>query len=367
MIWFVFALLTGAALLSVLAPLAQKRESNDDDAPDFTFFKEQIAEIDREAAAGEIAPEDAEIAKAEAARRLLKAQSVQNVTAAGSRRTATIAAVATIMLAPALALTFYLRLGHSDMPDMPLSARLEAPPERANLADAVARIEAHLAQHPEDGRGFEVVAPYYLRTGRFDDAVHAYGEALRLLGDAPGRRASLGEARTLAAEGVVTDAARQDFEAALSQDPAQPTARFFLGLDAAQRGEHEKARKIWSKLLTDAPADAPWIERVKMLLAKLDEVSQPAPPVNDQGRAIAALPEEQRLAAIRSMVERLAGRLEKHADDVEGWLKLIRAYYVLAEPDKARKALAAARKALAGKKADLARVEALAQELKIGG
>jgi cytochrome c-type biogenesis protein CcmH len=285
MISLVFALLTGTALLSVLAPLAQKkREMLDPAATDVAFFKDQIAEIDREATGGQIAPHDAEIAKTEAARRLLKAQSAKNVAATSSRKVATFAALATIVLVPALSLALYSRLGRSDMPDMPLSARLQTPPDHINIADAVGRIEAHLAQHPEDGRGFEVVAPYYMRTGRFDDAVHAYGEALRLLGATAARHAALGEARTLAGGGVVTEAANQDFEAALAQEPTQPTARFYLGLAAAQNGERDKAREIWSKMLAEAPDGAPWVERVKMLLAKLDETSASSAPRRPRNR-----------------------------------------------------------------------------------
>jgi cytochrome c-type biogenesis protein CcmH len=367
MIWLVFALLTGAALMSVLAPLARGGEPTGPEAPDVDFFKEQIAEIEREAASGQIAPNEAEIARTEAARRLLAAQSEGKPAPTASRKAATIAAFAMIILTPALTLSLYARRGRSDMPDMPLSARLRTPPDGTNIADAVARIEAHLRQHPEDGRGFEVVAPYYFRTGRYDDAARAYGEALRLLGATAARQAALGEARTLAARGVVTEEARRDFEAVMAQDATQPTARFYLGLAAAQQGEREKAREMWSKLLADAPEGAPWVERVKILLAKLEELSAAAPRAKDQADAIASLPEGERLAAIGSMVARLADRLEKHGDDVEGWLKLIRAYNVLAQPDKARDALAAARKALAGKSGDLARVEALAQELKIGG
>jgi cytochrome c-type biogenesis protein CcmH len=367
MIWLVFAFLTGAALLSVLAPLSRKSETSEPAAPDVDFFREQIAEIDREAREGQIDPEEAEVARTEAARRLLRAQSAENVAPSGSRRAPLIAALAIILLAPAVTLTLYLKLGGPTIPDMPLAARLETPPDRANLADAVGRIEAHLAQHPDDGRGFEVLAPYYLRTGRYDDAVRAYGEALRLLGATPARHSALGEARTLAAGGSVTEEAQKDFEAALALDNALPTARFYLGLAAVQHDERAKARDIWSKLLADAPQDAPWTSRVKLLLSKLDELAAQSPPASEQGKAIAAMPDDKRLAAIGAMVERLAGRLKTNGGDVEGWLKLIRAYNVLAQPDKARGALADARKALAGKKNDLARVEALAQELKIGG
>ena len=55
---------------------------------------------------------------------------------------------------------------------------------RINRSTAlVAQVEAHLARNPEDGRGWEVIAPVYLRLGRFDDAVKARRNALRLRRD----------------------------------------------------------------------------------------------------------------------------------------------------------------------------------------
>jgi cytochrome c-type biogenesis protein CcmH len=48
--------------------------------------------------------------------------------------------------------------------------------------------------------------------------------------------------------------------------------------------------------------------------------------------------EEDRQAAIRSMVEGLAARLEAEPDDPEGWLRLAQARAVLGEPGAAREA-----------------------------
>jgi cytochrome c-type biogenesis protein CcmH len=79
------------------------------------------------------------------------------------------------------------------------------------------------------------------------------------------------------------------------------------------------------------------------------------------------MPADQRQAMIRGMVDRLASRLEAKGDDVEGWLKLIRAYSVLAETEKAKRAVTDARRALASKQEDMARIDALAKELNIGG
>jgi len=382
MIWIVFALMTGAAVMAVLAPLASRRGPQNDKTADIAFFEAQIDEIDRE---GRLDAGDAEAARAEAARRLLRAGSAPQTQAGASRKTALIAALAAVAVIPTLALSLYFRLGAADLPDMPLTARLDAQPERTDIAGAVARIEQHLREHPDDGRGWEVVAPYFLRTGRGDDAIHAYAEALRLLGATAERHAALGEARLIIADGKATPAAVKDFEAAAALDPANVMARYYLAIAAAQAGEKQKAIEQFEQLAADAPPDAGWLNAVKAQLASLrgDAGSPPAPsaapspetsspaarsgPDSEQGRAIAAMPAQERAGMIRTMVERLATRLQANGDDVEGWLKLIRAYSVLAEPEKAKQALADAHKALAAKQDDIARIDALAKELGVGG
>lgn len=375
MIWLILAFLTGVAVMAVLAPLAMRGGSKDAAAADVAFFEEQLAEIERERAEGGLDAAEAEAAKTEAARRLLRAEASPKAGTSRSRKMALVAALLAIVAIPAISLPLYLRLGHSEMPDMPLTARLESAPGRDDLAVAVARIEEHLRQHPEDGRGYEVVAPYFLRTGRGEDAIRAYSEALRLLGATPERHAALGEARVVIAKGMVTAEAKKDFEAAAALDPKAPMAQYYLAVAAAQGGEKDKAIEIFSRMIADAPTGAAYIKAVEAQLAGLrgetPSAGAPSPvaqgPASEQGKAIAAMPADQREAMIRSMVARLASRLEARGDDVEGWLKLIRAYSVLAETEKAKEAVTNARKALADKQPDAARIEALAKELNIGG
>ncbi|WP_016921142.1 c-type cytochrome biogenesis protein CcmI, partial [Methylocystis parvus] len=381
MIWLIFALLTGAAVMAVLLPLAARGEAKDANAADIAFFEEQIAEIERERAEGRLDAAEAEAAKTEAARRLLRAEAAPKAAARGSRKAALVAALSAIVVIPLVAVPLYLKLGRSNAPDMPLTARLEAAPERNDLSGAVARIEQHLREHPEDGRGFEVVAPYYLRAGRGEEAIDAYAKALTLLGPTAERHANLGQARMIVAEGKVTAEAKKDFEAALALDPANVMAAYYLGLGAEQAGEKDKAIEIFARLEADAPAGAAYLRSVRQRLAELRGESASRPPFasapaeqetaqgpsSAQGKAIAAMPADERAAMIRGMVEKLAARLESKGDDVEGWLRLIRAYSVLAEPEKAKKAVADARKALVGKETEAARVEALAKELNIGG
>jgi cytochrome c-type biogenesis protein CcmH len=70
---------------------------------------------------------------------------------------------------------------------------------------------------------------------------------------------------------------------------------------------------------------------------------------------------------IRGMVDRLATRLATSGGGAEEWQRLIRAYTVLHETDKAKDALASARKALSGDAQAGQQLDALARELGIGG
>lgn len=395
MIWVVFALLTGVAVLAVLWPLLRAPQAVLRKDADVAFYEAQIAEIERDAERGLISPGDAATAKVEAGRRLIAAgaaadasnQSARKEPVLGRRRR-TFAAALAIVIVPAVGFGLYRFVGHPNMPDEPLLARLNAKPGDMDIATAVAKIEAHLRQEPDDGKAYEVLAPIYLNLGRADDAVNAYANALRLLGDTPDRRTAYGGALVFAAGGRVTPEARAAFNAALSKDPTIPQARFFLGVAAEQDGDKAGAVDIWTKLLADTPPDAPWADFVRQKIVadggSADSLPQPASgaPLPQTGAAaearvaappaaeaasVAALPPEEREKMIRSMVDGLAQRLHQDGHDVDGWLRLVRAYTVLQEPDKARAALADARKSLGADSAALARLDQLAQELGLTG
>ncbi|TGV50678.1 c-type cytochrome biogenesis protein CcmI, partial [Mesorhizobium sp. M2D.F.Ca.ET.160.01.1.1] len=98
----------------------------------------------------------------------------------------------------------YVKLGSPDLPSQPLSERLGKNPADSSVDELVARAEAHLAANPSDGRGWDVLAPVYLRMQRFADAAAAYRNAIRLDGDSAVRQAGLGEAIAGAAGGIVS-------------------------------------------------------------------------------------------------------------------------------------------------------------------
>src|SRR5262249_61418978 len=141
-----------------------------------------------------------------------------------------------------------------------------------SLATLMGQVETHLARNPGDGRGWEVLAPVYMRLGRFDEAVTARRNALRLLGSTTAREADVGEALTAQANGIVTADAKVAFERALALDGDNVRARFFVGLAAEQDGRRSDAAGIWRDIIAKSPPGAPWIEFVQRSLARLDDV-----------------------------------------------------------------------------------------------
>lgn len=369
MLWIFLALLTGLAVFSLLWPLARLPAAASARDKAATFYRGQIEEIGRDRARGLLDEADAEAAAVEAGRRLLRSADGAAPAFTASATKTRVVAVGALAGIPALALGLYLAIGSPDLPDRPLEARLVADPAHLDLAAAVARIEERLAAHPDDGRGFEVVAPVYLRLGRAADAIHARQEALRLLGPTAEREALLGEALVLADGGTVGPAARAAFTAAAALDSKDPASRFYLGLAAAQAGDAVGARAAWTALLADAPPGAAFTPIVQARLAALADAATPTMPAPSAaaGAAIAALPADAQRQAIRGMVDGLAQRLAGAGNDPEGWLRLVRAYKVLDERGKALDALRDARRNLANDPAALARLSTLAHELELEG
>ncbi|MBI5318931.1 c-type cytochrome biogenesis protein CcmI [Bradyrhizobium sp.] len=343
--WFVFALMTVAAVFAVLWPLGRRYQSLAG-GTEASVYRDQLAEIDRDLAGGLIGAAEAEQARIEISRRLLAATGAETgpVAQPTTRLRRVIAIVALVGL-PLAGLAIYLPLGSPQLGDFPLAARSQAPDGKEPLVNLVAQVEAHLEKNPTDGRGWTVLAPVLARLGRSDDAVRAWRNAIAYGGDSSERRADLGEALIAAAGGVVTGEAKGEFERALALNADEVKASYFLGLAAEQDGRTGDAASIWKAMLAKAPPDAPWRGLVQAALSRVGVV---APALSDDTMAAAReMTETDRNAMVRGMVDRLAARLKQNGDDVEGWLRLVRAYLVMGEREKAVTARADARQAVA--------------------
>ncbi len=364
MIWAAFAVMTGAVVLAVLWPLGRARGAGGN-APDVSFYRSQVEGIDRDVALGFLTFDDAQAAKAEAGRRLLRAADAP-VGGRKSRLGARVASIAVLVAIPAMSLGLYAALGQPDVPDQPLSSRVAERQGQAEVQSAVRKIEDHLAASPDDGRGWEILGPVYMKMGRYEDAARAYGNASRVLGETPERLTVQGEALVFAAQEAVTAQAQEIFAKVLALQPGHPVAFFYLALAREQGGDREGALDGYMQLAKGTPPDAPWQAAVRARILGLGGKPPAAgdgSPKGEMAEAVRAMPSAEQRAMIRSMVDGLAARLDADGADVDGWLRLLRSYTVLQETDLAKAALARARHALGANPDGLSRVNALAEDL----
>ncbi|PLP59710.1 c-type cytochrome biogenesis protein CcmI [Mesorhizobium loti] len=342
--WVIAAVLTLGASLAVLLPLAGgARGEHSQNAHDLEVYRDQLGELDRDLERGLIQPAEAEQARAEIGRRIIRLGSNETAAqAAGSGSKAVrLLSVFAVLAVPLLSWGIYARLGSPDLPSQPLAERLAKNPADSSVDELVARAEAHLVKNPTDGRGWDVLAPIYLRIGRFGDAVTAYRNAIRLEGVSAARQTGLGEAIVNGAGGVVSAEAQEAFEAAIKLDPNDPKANFYLALAFSQEGRKPEALATLQKMQATLPADSPWRKAVEQALTSVG--GNPAPsasgPSQEEATAASSLSDEQRSAMIETMVASLDEKLKQNPRDTEGWMRLIRSYVVLGKTDEARAAL----------------------------
>jgi cytochrome c-type biogenesis protein CcmH len=380
LLWVIFAVLTAFVLHVVLRPLAGGRASDESrNAFNATIYRDQLGEVDSDRERGLISEGDAEAARIEIARRLLATDAEEQSSKLPPTHFPTRALTVGLAIAlPLAALSLYLVYGSPSLPDQPLTARLEDPASDKNLEVLVARVEARLREHPEEGEGWEVIAPVYMGWRRYSDAAEAYRQSIRLLGESPKRLSGYGQALVLANDGVVSEDARQALERAIALDPNLIEPHLVLIIAKEQDGQFAAAADAWRALLATAPPDAPWRKLVEQRLAE-DEAKlagNPVPaeregatgtgrsgPSPDDVAAAQKMNPADRQAMIETMVQRLADQLAQNGDDLAGWLKLVRAYTVLDRKDDAVKALERAKTQFTGNAEALQQLDALAAEL----
>lgn len=360
--WSILALLTLVAVAFLVLPFLGRRRAAGlaGQASDVAIYRDQLSEIESDNASGLIDEREAEAARIEVSRRLLGAARRDEAETHDSddgpgRRRVRIAMIAIIALAvPTLSAAFYQRLGSpkAARPGADLASQA-AQRNRASIDDMILQVENHLKLKPDDLRSWEVLAPVYMRLGRYDDAVGAWRRVIELAGENSERRENYGESLVAAADGVVTPEAKTEFEKAVALDATTVPARYYLGLAALQEGRRDEARKAWSDLVASAPPEATWAISIRAAIDRLDGKSPPLPerPVNGpsarQMEEAARLPAEQQTEMIRGMVDKLAQRLKANGDDPVGWARLVQSYRVIGDTTKAEEAIADARKALA--------------------
>lgn len=394
--WIFSALLTVVIAVILLSPLlrASARATRYDEG-EAAVYRDQLRELERDKAEGLISAEDADYARAEIGRRLLaiagrekdgetddEADLADAGARPGARRRYTWSQAFILLCLPLIGLAGYLEIGSPGTPDAPLEARIENPGDDVDLL--VAKVERHLATNPEDGNGWNVLAPVYFRIGRLPDAELAYRNAIRILGPDAERMNGLGETLVLRNDGIVTDDAQMAFQAAVKLEPNNPRADFYLALALEQSGRRAEALAAFQNIAKASPPTAPWMPLVNQHIAANSagvplanppapaapdvaaQAPNPAAPGNPTAEDVAnaqAMSEGDRNEMIRGMVASLDARLKEDPNNFEGWMRLVRSYAMLKDKERAEAALQDGLKAFPAAGAEGQQLIAMAREL----
>ncbi|RKF16652.1 c-type cytochrome biogenesis protein CcmI [Roseovarius spongiae] len=388
------ALIVSAALIAAL--LRGRTAGAPPAAYDLAVYRDQLKDVERDLARGTLNEGEAERIRAEVGRRVLAADAQLRDGGAEGGQPPVAGRVVAGLIALALiggSLALYGQLGAPGYSDLPRATRLaasqaaradrlsqaeaeaQAPPApaapepSAEFTKLMERLRAALQEHPDDPRGLRLLAQNEATLGNMRAAITAQTRLIDVLGEEAQARdyAMLADLMITAAGGYVSSDAEGALRAALDRDPDLGPARYYLGLYLAQVDRPDAAFRLWESLLREGPPDAPWIAPIRAGIGAVAasagvDYTLPDTPGPDAAAMDAAseISPEARGEMIRGMVEGLAERLAAEGGAPGEWARLIAAYGVLGERERAARTWAEAQETFAGDARALEEIRAAA-------
>jgi cytochrome c-type biogenesis protein CcmH len=336
--WIAAAGLSAATAGLVLRGAARARPVDDAQAR-LEPHRRRLAEVERLAADGLLAPDELKAARAEAGRGLLAAaDQTESWTADGAgARKAVVAAIGATCVA---AVGLYLVLGRPEMPDQPYAKRV-AEWRASDLAslrpDQMAAVMQDVAaSRPTEAEPLVYLSKARAMAGDLSGAEAALRKAVRLEPKRADIWSLLGETFVTEAKGQVGADAKLAFGEALKINSTDLRARYYLARGKIADGDKAGGLADWRAILAGLPADDPGRPAFEAQIAQVEATGQLP------GAQASAEENPQVQGMIAGMVEGLAARLAQSPDDPDGWVRLVRAYSVLGETAKRDAALATA-------------------------
>ncbi|MEQ1682025.1 MAG: c-type cytochrome biogenesis protein CcmI [Burkholderiaceae bacterium] len=222
------------------------------------IYRDQLAELDRDLAAGTLAEADHAQARGELQRRLLDDAGVSETTATapgGARVTTVVIALALPLLAAAM----YTFLGQPAALD-PAARQASAQPDVEKM---VATLAARLEAKPDDPKGWAVLGRSYRVMGRMPDAQKAFERIGAELDRDPVLLAEYADVLAANNNGNLEGKPMEAVARALKLDPDNPMALALSATAAFNRKDIASAVAQWERLLKQLPPeseDAKWVQ-----------------------------------------------------------------------------------------------------------
>lgn len=363
MIWVAFVLMAAVAASFALFPLFRSETAavlRSDAVP--AVLADQLEEVKRDLDRGLISAVEAKSAELEIKKRILsvvrRAGSEEPGPAAGGGRAGAMLAAAFI---PLMAFGYYAANGAPGVPALAFADRAPERAEEARIADLAQQLRDRLQSDPNGGpsEGWMLLGQTYMRMGRFEEAVMAFKTVSERADATSATWSMLAESMIRADGGTVAPRAAAAIDRALETDGMNPAATFYDALAESQGGDDARAYDLLTNRLAVADRQEPWMDTYVAQVNRLaQETGKPRVDVSDFAPEAPRGPNAADVAAagdmsdgdradfIRSMVDRLATRLESEPDDLDGWMKLGNAYKVLNDRQRAIEAYGRARELL---------------------
>ncbi|ARN20426.1 c-type cytochrome biogenesis protein CcmI [Piscinibacter gummiphilus] len=229
-------------------------------------YRDQLQELERDLARGQLTEATYGEARDELQRRLL-----QDVTPGADKPAAAApagrwTAVLLAVLVPLGAAGLYTRVGNAAAID---AATRPAAPE--NVLAAVANLAEALRKNPDNPQGWLLLARSYRKMERFPESVAAYEHAKALVDQDPDLLVEQADTIAAATGDNIEGRPMELVHKALALDPKHPMSLMLMGMSAYRKGDFAGAIGQWQVLMTVLPPDSPEAQQVQ---ANIDQARQ---------------------------------------------------------------------------------------------
>jgi cytochrome c-type biogenesis protein CcmH len=295
--WSLAAVMIMIALLFILPPLFRTAKPGatgiDRDTLNIEVIRSQIAELEADLQTGRLSQD-----QYAAARRDLEQELLNDLAGSGGSggktRSGQWAAIILIVGIPLLAAGLYDQLGSRQI--IPLLAQMQANPQphpasdtagRPSVEEMVNKLAERMRSQPDDLKGWVMLARSYVVLKRYDAAVDAYRNILRLGGNSPELLADYADALAMSAGGRFTPETGELLTRALAAEPDNIKALWLAGHWKNQEGDYTAAIEYWQRAAALLPADGEDAAIIGQQIAHARE-QQGLPPLAETQPAAAA-------------------------------------------------------------------------------
>jgi cytochrome c-type biogenesis protein CcmH len=263
-LWIVASLLLAGALL-LLLPSLLRLPAREPDAADaaLDIHHDHRQEIERDLAAGSLAPNHVDQVRAEIDR--WEREDAASASPAAAVQTPALApALMLALLIPLGSVAVYLHIGdpNAAVPQVPAAAATSTSTEQRHgltpeqIQQMVTALAERLKAQPDDTDGWLMLGRSYTVLGRHQDAATALRRAAALAPGDPSVLADLADAVGMAQGRRLAGEPMQWVQKALDIDPEHVKALALAGSVAFEAKDHAAARRYWERLLAVVPNDS---------------------------------------------------------------------------------------------------------------